>query len=1060
MYLFCMKKVLKFTSFLLALIAILFALLVAILYSKQDKIVQSLIVEYNETIPGRIAIKGTAIAPFQNFPYISIDIKKLEIFENKNKTQPFIHINDTYLGFDIKKIIRGQFEVKKIKLQGGSISIEAYSDGTYNLVNALGLNDTTSIDTSSEQLSINLKSIYIDNVKFLKKNANNKTNIEAIFKKFETTVKKDEEHIYADLNGGFLLSIITNDTLLFKEKKINIDTKVDYRKKTEIVTILSSSLKLEGVAFDISGKANLKNDFDLDLKVHGEKNDFSLLIALLPDELNTFMQRYKNAGNIFFDAVIKGKSINGNMPYFEANFGCKNGYFKNTNVNRTLDELSFKAYFTNGSERNLTTSEFRLSDFNAKPEQGLVKANLVVKNFTDPYVNLQVFTDFDLQFLADFVQMSAIEKLSGKVLLDANYNELVDLSETGAMMKGIKQGVKSKLTVQNLQFKLPEYPHLFKNINASATMNEGKLVLDSFQIKVADSDLSIYGYLSDLPSILHSTDKEVEIAVKIKSSLLNLDTLTTFDSTLIKPIQEKVKALSTSFKFYGSAKKLKEYKYLPIGKFELDDFYAKFQKFPHALHDINIKLNISDEDIDVIKFHGEVDKSDFDIAMKIYNYPKWFQNKVSGKSSIVFNIQSEHLYPADLLTFNGTNYMPEDYANEDIKKLKLKGKVDLNYKKDELDSFDVHIENSKAQLTLHPLKLENISGSIHGEKGVLSTKDLYLKMGNSDVKFSMRYHYLPENKHKKNSFILKSEMLDFDQLTNYDKKIANANEKDMSIHEDSFNIFKVPFSNSEFVVDIHHLKYHKIFLDNFKGRIRMQKNHYVYIDTLSMDIASGHIDLKGYLNGNNPNEIYFSPNFYISNLDLNKVMIKADNLGQEYVVNDNIKGFLSGTLKGKIKLYPDLFPVLDKSDLEMNLMVKNGVIVNYAPLRSVADFFKDKNLNYVRFDTLQNTFKLKNNQVSFPAMTINTTLGFIEVSGNQNLNEPMNMNYVVRVPWALVTNAAVSKLFGGRNKNEIPEDQVDDIIRRDESKKTRFININVTGNPEKYNITSVRGKKL
>jgi hypothetical protein len=64
------------------------------------------------------------------------------------------------------------------------------------------------------------------------------------------------------------------------------------------------------------------------------------------------------------------------------------------------------------------------------------------------------------------------------------------------------------------------------------------------------------------------------------------------------------------------------------------------------------------------------------------------------------------------------------------------------------------------------------------------------------------------------------------------------------------------------------------------------------------------------------------------------------------------------------------------------------------------------------------------------------------------------------VPWALVTNAAVSKLFGGRNKNEIPEDQVDDIIRRDESKKTRFININVTGNPEKYNITSVRGKKL
>jgi hypothetical protein len=220
-----------------------------------------------------------------------------------------------------------------------------------------------------------------------------------------------------------------------------------------------------------------------------------------------------------------------------------------------------------------------------------------------------------------------------------------------------------------------------------------------------------------------------------------------------------------------------------------------------------------------------------------------------------------------------------------------------------------------------------------------------------------------------------------------------------------------------------------------------------------MDIAGGHVDLKGYLNGSNPSEINFSPNFYISNLDLNKVMIKADNFGQEYVVNDNIKGNLSGTIKGKIKLYPDLFPVLDKSDLEMNLMINNGVIANFAPLRSLSDFFRDKNLSYVRFDTLQNTFTLKNNELSFPAMTINTSLGFIEITGKQSMNEAMDMNYLVRVPWALVTNAAVNKLFGGRNKNDIPEDQIDDIIKRDETRKTRFINVNVTGTTEKYKIS-------
>ncbi|HRF39771.1 MAG TPA: hypothetical protein PK198_13355 [Saprospiraceae bacterium] len=47
-------------------------------------------------------------------------------------------------------------------------------------------------------------------------------------------------------------------------------------------------------------------------------------------------------------------------------------------------------------------------------------------------------------------------------------------------------------------------------------------------------------------------------------------------------------------------------------------------------------------------------------------------------------------------------------------------------------------------------------------------------------------------------------------------------------------------------------------------------------------------------------------------------------------------------------------------------------------------------------------------------MLINSSLGFMEVSGRQNLD--MSMANFVRVPLRLVTQVAWRKLFGGKSK--------------------------------------------
>jgi hypothetical protein len=94
-------------------------------------------------------------------------------------------------------------------------------------------------------------------------------------------------------------------------------------------------------------------------------------------------------------------------------------------------------------------------------------------------------------------------------------------------------------------------------------------------------------------------------------------------------------------------------------------------------------------------------------------------------------------------------------------------------------------------------------------------------------------------------------------------------------------------------------------------------------------------------------------------------------------------------------------------------------------MQAMSAYFGDKNLNRIKFDKLENRFMLKNGQLSFPNMTINSTLGYIEIAGSQTVD--LNMDYYVRVPLKIVGKAAFNKLFKSKPK-EISPEQEDELI--------------------------------
>lgn len=155
-------------------------------------------------------------------------------------------------------------------------------------------------------------------------------------------------------------------------------------------------------------------------------------------------------------------------------------------------------------------------------------------------------------------------------------------------------------------------------------------------------------------------------------------------------------------------------------------------------------------------------------------------------------------------------------------------------------------------------------------------------------------------------------------------------------------------------------------------------------------------------------------------------------------------------------MHPDLVPLLDKAEAEMNVTITDGQLVDFAPMQAMSKYFKDKNLRLIRFDTLSNVLTLKNASLSFPTMNINSSLGFIEISGTQSLNT--SMDYYIRVPLKMVTQIGFRHLFGGKKREEVDSEQEDAIIYRDTDKKVAFVNLRIAGTPDDYKI-SLKKKK-
>ena len=154
-------------------------------------------------------------------------------------------------------------------------------------------------------------------------------------------------------------------------------------------------------------------------------------------------------------------------------------------------------------------------------------------------------------------------------------------------------------------------------------------------------------------------------------------------------------------------------------------------------------------------------------------------------------------------------------------------------------------------------------------------------------------------------------------------------------------------------------------------------------------------------------------------------------------------------------MHTDLVPIIEDSEIHLDAHIENGRLENYGLLKDFSEYFKDKNLESVQFNTLENKIDMVNGVITVPKMTINSSLGFLEISGIQDAN--FNYEYNIRIPWKMVTQAAASKLF--KRKQNSSNDNAKEGIQYG-TKKTKYVMLNLKGDSVDYKVSLLKKESI
>ncbi len=246
------------------------------------------------------------------------------------------------------------------------------------------------------------------------------------------------------------------------------------------------------------------------------------------------------------------------------------------------------------------------------------------------------------------------------------------------------------------------------------------------------------------------------------------------------------------------------------------------------------------------------------------------------------------------------------------------------------------------------------------------------------------------------------------------------------------------------------LAFRKFDAQNVKGVLSMRQQMF-YASDISLASMKGNIIASGYINGKDENNLVIGCEARFVNVDVYDLFYQMGNFGQQSIEYDNLRGRITANASFISNWSPWL--IIDWNSLEVtaDIRIENGELINYKPMLALSRFIRVGDLNQVKFSTLENQIRIKNQKIIIPDMEVNSNAINIKLSGEHTFNN--NIDYRVQI--------FLSDLLARRHReSRNPQEQYGDIIDDRQGRTTLFLKITGTIDEPvfRYDTRAVREK--
>ncbi len=372
--------------------------------------------------------------------------------------------------------------------------------------------------------------------------------------------------------------------------------------------------------------------------------------------------------------------------------------------------------------------------------------------------------------------------------------------------------------------------------------------------------------------------------------------------------------------------------------------------------------------------------------------------------------------------------------------LQYKGQINelSNIKASELRKLDAkgnaRLTNAKLKLENNPNTVKKINGTFKFNNNDIDIDSLNFDINNSNFKLDGKFKNLLAFLFVENEYLAIKTNCHTNKLV-LDDLLTNTTDNSSTY---TLNLPDKVILNFKVTIDT--FQFRKFNATNFKGKIQLE-DKVLTATNISFHSMNGKVYGNLAIDDSKGEEVLITSKVKTDKIDVYELFYQFENFGQKAISAENLKGKTSTSIEFASVFDKQLKVKKDKIYVLADVYIKNGELINYKPILALSKYIEVKELEHIKFNSLETQIEIKNETVHIPQTKIKSNALDLTFSGTHTFNNEIDYHFKVLM-------SAV--LWGKAQKNKQENTEFGQIEDDGLGKTSLFLHL--TGTLDDYNI--------